>query len=71
MKSRWGSCTVAGKITLNLKLVQVPKPTIDYVIVHELCHLVEHSHGADFYRLLSRIMPDWERRREELNAFEF
>jgi predicted metal-dependent hydrolase len=71
MKSRWGSCTGTGKITLNFKLIQVPKQLIDYVIVHELSHLVEHSHNGDFYYLLSRIMPDWEKRREKLNRFEF
>ena len=68
MKSRWGSCTDAGVITLNLKLMQVPKPYIDYVIVHELCHLVEHNHGRRFYRLLDRMMPDWRTQRERLNA---
>ena len=71
MKSRWGSCTAKGKITLNFKLIQVPKKLIDYVIVHELCHLIEHSHSNEFYALLSRIMPDWEERREKLNSFEF
>jgi predicted metal-dependent hydrolase len=71
MKSRWGSCTESKKITLNLKLIQVPKQYIDYVIVHELCHLVEHNHRSEFYTLMSRIMPDWEERREKLNAFEF
>jgi len=68
MKSRWGSCTEAGVITLNLKLMQVPKPYIDYVIVHELCHLVEHNHGQRFYRLFDRMMPDWRTQRERLNA---
>ena len=71
MKSRWGSCTTAGKITLNLKLIQVPKQYIDYVIVHELCHLVQHNHSSDFYKLMRRIMPDWEERRLKLNVFEF
>ena len=71
MKSRWGSCTAKGKITLNFKLIQVPRQLIDHVIVHEMCHLVEHSHSRDFYALLSRIMPDWETRREKLNSFEF
>ena len=71
MKTRWGSCTAAGKITLNLKLIQVSKQYIDYVIVHELCHLVQHNHSSDFYALISRIMPDWEQRRLKLNEFEF
>jgi len=71
MKSRWGSCTAKGKITLNFKLIQVPKRLIDYVIVHELCHTVVHAHNTEFYAFLSRIMPDWEARREKLNSFEF
>lgn len=67
MQKRWGSCTEAGVITLNLKLIQVPKPLIDYVIVHELCHLKEHNHSAAYYRLLDLAMPDWVERREALN----
>jgi len=70
MTSRWGSCTEDGTITLNLKLMQVPKPYIDYVIVHELCHLVEHNHSRRFYLLLDRMMPDWGDRRKRLNEFE-
>ena len=71
MRSRWGSCTTKGMIALNLKLVMVPKQLIDYVIVHELCHLVEHNHASTFYALMSKIMPNWEIRKEKLNAFEF
>ena len=71
MRSRWGSCTAQGKITLNLKLVMVPRQMIDYVIVHELCHLVEHNHGKGFYELLSRVMPAWREVRERLEVFDF
>lgn len=71
MRSQWGSCSAKGRMTLNLKLVMVPKQFIDYVIVHELCHLIEHNHGAAFYALMSKIMPDWEDKRDELNRFEF
>jgi predicted metal-dependent hydrolase len=71
MRSQWGSCSVKGKMNLNLKLVMVPRQFIDYVIVHELCHLIEHNHSPSFYALMSKIMPDWEEKRELLNKFEF
>ena len=70
LDARWGSCTDSGVISLNLKLMQVPKPYIDYVIVHELCHLIEHNHSQRFYLLLDRMMPDWRQRRKRLNACE-
>lgn len=70
MKSRWGSCTGKGKITLNLHLMRAPRPCIDYVVVHELCHLVEHNHGKGFYALMDRVMPEWRKRREELKQVE-
>lgn len=70
MKSRWGSCTPDGKILLNLKLIQVPKMYIDYVIMHELCHLKEHNHTRQFYDLLDRVMPNWRDLREKLNTME-
>ena len=70
MKSRWGSCTGKGKITLNLHLMRAPKPCVDYVVVHELCHLVEHNHGKGFYALMDRVMPDWRKRREQLKHVE-
>lgn len=71
MRSQWGSCSVRAKMNLNLKLVMVPRQFIDYVIVHELCHLIEHNHSSSFYALISKIMPDWEEKRESLNKFEF
>ena len=67
MKTRWGSCTADGKILLNPVLVQVQKDYIDYIMLHELCHLVEHNHGLAFYALLGRVCPDWRVRREGLN----
>ena len=70
MQFRWGSCTPEDKVILNLKLIQVPKTYIDYVVMHELCHLKEHHHGRRFYELLNRVMPDWRERREKLNTFE-
>jgi predicted metal-dependent hydrolase len=70
MESRWGSCTPEGKILLNLKLIQVSKVYIDYVVMHELCHLKEPHHGPRFYELLDRVMPDWRTKREKLNMCE-
>jgi predicted metal-dependent hydrolase len=60
MVRRWGSCTRQNVIVLNTVLVQVPVRCIDYVLVHELCHLRVHHHGSQFFRLLGRLLPDWE-----------
>ena len=68
MTSRWGSCnTKTGKINLNLRLVHYPLPCLEYVILHELCHLRVRGHGADFKALLDRFMPDWKARKKLLN----
>lgn len=66
MNTRWGSCTPDGVITLNLHLIKAPKRCIEYVILHELCHLVHHKHDADFYKLLNSKMPNWKRWKEKL-----
>lgn len=67
MAKRWGSCTGKGTITLNPELIAASKDCIDYVIIHELCHLKEHNHGQAFYRLLTMALKDWELRRKRLN----
>jgi predicted metal-dependent hydrolase len=66
MRTRWGSLSNAGTLSLHPDLVQAPRECIDYVIMHELCHLVHPDHGPGFRRLLERVLPDWERRKTQL-----
>lgn len=61
MKTRWGSCTSKKKIILNPELIKAPKGCIEYVIVHELCHLIHHDHTQKFVDLQTKEMPDWEK----------
>lgn len=66
MQKRWGSCTKAGKIILNTELIKAPKASIEYVIFHELCHLIHYNHNKDFYTLQSILFADWEKWKEKL-----
>ncbi|MEA3545858.1 MAG: SprT family zinc-dependent metalloprotease [Thermodesulfobacteriota bacterium] len=68
MRTQWGSCSPGGTLTLNPHLVKAPRECIDYVILHELCHVAEHNHSDRFYRLMSRIMPNWESVKERLDG---
>lgn len=67
MKTRWGSCSGKGRITLSIRLIQAELDLIDYVILHELCHLKELNHSKRFYDLMTRILPDWKIKRLALN----
>jgi predicted metal-dependent hydrolase len=66
MTRRWGSCGSKGTVLLNTELVRAPVHCIDYVIMHEICHLRWPHHHASFYRLLSLLMPDWKSRKKRL-----
>lgn len=67
MTVQWGSCSPAGRITLNPLLVKAPRECIDYVVLHELCHLLHHNHSPKFYRALDRYMPNWRAVKEKLD----
>ena len=68
MEKRWGSCTPQQKIILNPELIKAPVVCINYVILHELCHLVHHNHSKAFYRLLENFMPDWQKYKQLLET---
>ena len=65
-KTRFGSCSAKGNICYSYRLLLYPKAAIDYVVVHELSHLVHMNHSSDFYRLVSSILPDYKERKKLL-----
>jgi predicted metal-dependent hydrolase len=70
MKTRWGSYSYrTNRITLNLNLVKAPPACLDYVIIHELCHIKIRHHRADFWRMVSRYVPDYANVRRQLKRF--
>ena len=71
MRSRWGSCSSAGVITLNLKLRYFSRKMVGYVVFHEMAHLVEKNHGKRFYQLLIKGYPDYISLDKELRAYDY
>lgn len=67
-KSRWGSCTSKGIVCFNWKIIMAPHSIVDYVVVHELCHLVHHNHSKEYWKLVERVMPDFRERKEWLRV---
>jgi len=67
-KTRWGSCSKKGNINLNWRLVMAPIDIIDYVVVHELCHLKFMNHSKDFWNLVKSILPNYTEGREWLKV---
>src|SRR5205807_149301 len=66
MKTRWGSCnTAAGRVWLNLELAKKSPACLEYVLVHEMVHLIERHHTDRFKQCMDRVMPQWRARREE------
>jgi predicted metal-dependent hydrolase len=65
-RSRWGSCHSSGRIHLNWRLVQMPLRLIDYVVAHEVAHLIEMNHSQRFWRTVGRVVADYDVRRKEI-----
>ena len=67
-QSRWGSCTPSGRVDFNWKIIMAPNRVVDYVVVHELCHLKQHDHSPQFWKLVESIMPDYAESKEWLRV---
>ena len=65
-RTRWGSCHVSGRIHLNWRLIQMPAHLLDYVVAHEVAHLIEMNHSQRFWRTVGKLVPDYAARRKEL-----
>lgn len=68
-KTRWGSCSGKNSLNFSWKLVMAPEAAVDYVVVHELCHILEHNHSSRFWTQVARVLPDYSVRREVLKNF--
>ncbi len=66
---RWGSCTSEGKLLLNWKCLMMPLEVLDYIIIHEMCHLVHMNHSKNFWDLVKRISPDYETHKKHLKDY--
>lgn len=67
-KSRWGSCSAKGDLLFNWRIVMAPNRICDYIVIHELCHLIQHDHSSKFWKEVERVLPDYAERKEWLKA---
>ncbi len=67
-RTRWGSCSRAGAVNLNWRLITLPPEVLDYIVVHELCHLIEANHSPRFWAVVAKLMPDYRQRRTLLRS---
>ena len=70
-KTRWGSCTLTGDLKFNFRISMLPHKTIDYIIIHELAHLIEFNHSKKFHKIVESVMPKWKLEREELKKYDY
>lgn len=68
-QTRWGSCSHKNRINFSLRLIIMPLPVIDYVVVHELAHIVEKNHSRAFWDLVASMIPDHKHKRKELQRY--
>ncbi|MFC3086275.1 M48 metallopeptidase family protein [Tabrizicola soli] len=66
LRQRWGSMSPASRLLLNRRLIEAPLDAVDYVITHELCHIAVPHHGPEFFEMLDRVLPDWQKRKHRL-----
>ena len=69
-KTRWGSCSGKNSITFSWRLIMTDENVIDYVVVHELAHIMEHNHSVRFWKIVESVLPDYKNRQKELKQFQ-
>ena len=67
-KARWGSCSSRGDVTYNWRIIMAPHHIVDYIVVHELCHLLEHNHGPKYWKHVQNVVPNYKECREWLKV---
>lgn len=70
-KTRWGSCDIYRNIKLNFRLIMLPHKTIDFVLIHELAHIIEFNHSKDFYKIIQTIMPTYKLQQKILKENDY
>jgi len=70
-KSRWGSCDINRNIKLNFRLIMLPHKIIDFVLIHELSHIIEFNHSKNFYKVISTIMPSYKLQQKNLKEYDY